>query len=98
MPLDPAGQWPALSTTEPAGSRENTRTGLHPRVVAREFDRLFRARGIDTHPALVREMARRWVTEGHERLPDENTPLWYPDPTGATAVRHVLWGGGDRAS
>ena len=92
MPPNPAGQSPATpSTTAPAGSREN-RSGilLPPRRVAREFTRLFRERGMAVHPAEVRQLATRFVADGHERL--EDAEAWfisYADPTGETAARHV---------
>lgn len=92
---NPAGQAPATSSTAaPAGSRENrSRILLPPRLVAREFDRLFRERGMAVHPAEVRQLATRFVAAGHERL--EDTEAWvigYRDTTGETAVRNVMRG------
>ena len=91
--LNPADQAPATpSTTAPAGSRENRSRILLPhRLVAREFDRLFRGRGMAVHPAKVRQLATRFVADGHERL--EDAEAWfiaYADPTGETAVRNVI--------
>jgi hypothetical protein len=63
--------------------------------VAREFDRLFRGRGMAVHPAEVRQLATRFVADGHERL--EDTEAWfltYRDPVGEKAVRNVMRGGG----
>ncbi len=91
---NPAGQAPAPSTTAPAGSRENrSRILLPTRLVRREFDRLFRARGMAVHPAEVRQLATRFVADGHERLDDaEAVVIWYADKTGETAVRNVTRG------
>lgn len=94
MPASPAGQRPALSTTEPAGSRENrNRESLHPRTVAREFARLLKAHDIDTHPAEVRQLGARFGATEHARIEDvEAYFLNYVDPTGETAVRNVRRG------
>ncbi len=97
---NPAGQAPAKpSTTAPAGSRgTGSRILLPPRLVAREFARLFRERGMAVHPAEVRQLATRFVADGHERLEDaEAWVIAYADPTGETAVRNVDRGG-QRAS
>jgi len=79
------------STTAPAGSRENrSRILLPPRLVAREFARLFRERGMAVHPAEGRQLATRFVADGHERLEDaEGWFIGYADPTGETATRQV---------
>jgi hypothetical protein len=95
MPPDSAGQRPTPSTTAPAGSRgTGSRVLLPPRVVAREFARLFREHGVTAHPAEVRRLASRFVAAGHDRLQDVETyVLAYADPTGETAVRKVMRGG-----
>ncbi len=89
---NPAGQAPATpSTTAPAGSRgTGSRILLPPRLVAREFARLFRERGMAVHPAEVRQLAARFVADGHERLEDaEAVVITYADHTGETAARQV---------
>lgn len=95
-----AGYTPApTSITEPAGSRETSRTELHPRIVAREFARLLREHDIAAHPAEVRQVAQKFVADGHTRIEDvEAIVIAYADPTGETAVRNVMRGGGCDAS
>jgi hypothetical protein len=97
LPLDAAGHAPAPSTAAPAGSRgTGSRILLPPRVVAREFSRLFREHGVTAHPAEVRRLASRFVAAGHDRLEDvEAYVIAYADPTGETAVRNVMRGGPD---
>ncbi len=92
--MSPGASGANPSTTAPAGSRgTGSRILLPPRLVAREFARLFRERGMAVHPAEVRQLATRFVAAGHERL--EDTEAWvigYRDPTGEAAVRNVMRG------
>jgi hypothetical protein len=72
---------------------------LPPRVVAREFARLFAQREITVHPAEVRALAQRFSASGRSDLADvETIVIAYADPTGETAVRNVMRGGGPDAS
>lgn len=91
MPLESAGQVPALSRTAPAGSRGDRGRTLLPRsVVAREFSRLFVAHEIAAHPVEVRRLASRFVAVGHSDLSEvERYVLAYADPTGEKAARNV---------
>lgn len=85
-----AGESPAItSTTAPAGSRDRNQTGASPRVAAREFARLFAARGIATHPAEVRRIAGRFCADGHDLADAEAYAMTWADPTGETAIRNV---------
>lgn len=95
MPPSSAGQAPAPITTEPAGSRENqSRVYVGPRIVAREFSRLFRERHIAVHPAEVRVIAAKFCSVPGRQLADvEAYVLAYADPTGETAARNVDRGG-----
>lgn len=94
MTAPPGNARQLTSTTEPAGSRDTARATLHPRIVAREFSRLFREHGIAAHPAEVRTIATKFCATVHNRLEDiETYVLKYADPTGETAVRNVMRGG-----
>lgn len=91
MPPNGAGPWPAqTSITAPAGSRENeSRVFVGPRIVAREFSRLFAKYGITAHPAEVRQVAARFCASGRPLEDVETVVISYADPTGETAARHV---------
>lgn len=94
QPLDPAGQRPAPSTTEPAGSRETSGYLLPVGRVRLEFARLFAEHDLAVHPAEVRRIAAKFVAAGHARIEDvEAYVMAYADPTGETAVRNVERGG-----
>lgn len=78
------------STTAPAGSRESqSRALVGPRIVAREFARLFAAHEIVAHPAEVRRLASRFCMDGHGLADVETCFLAYADPTGERAARNV---------
>lgn len=92
----PPGSARTPSTTAPAGSRENqSRVFVGPRIVAREFARLFAAHGIAAHPGEVRRLAVRFCAGGRGLDEVEAFVLSYVDPTGETAVRNLMRGGGD---
>lgn len=93
----PPGASPGSCTTAPAGSRGQGES-LPPRVVAREFARLFAEHDIATHPADVRRIAAKFCAGGYELSRVEDFVLAYADPTGERAVRNVMRGGGDDAS
>jgi hypothetical protein len=78
------------SPTAPAGSRE-TESGyvLSPRIVRREFGRLFAEHDIATHPAEVRRLAERFCASGRPLTDVESIVIAYADPTGETAARNV---------
>lgn len=88
----PPGSARALSTTEPAGSRESRESGfLHPRIVAREAVKVLADLGLDVRPAAVRVLVSRFIAEGHTTTDDlRSWVIAYADPTGETAVRNVM--------
>ncbi len=83
------------SSTEPAGSREKRSSEfLHPRIVAREAAKILADLGLDVRPAAVRLLVTRFINEGHTSTADlRSWFIAYADPTGETAVRHVMRGG-----
>lgn len=78
------------SFTAPAGSRDNpSRVLPGPRIVAREFARLFQQRGIDAHPGEVRKLALKFCSSGRPMSDVEAIVIAYADPTGEMAARNV---------
>lgn len=82
---------------DPATSRETERRNqfLSPRIIQREAAKVLSARGLEVRPAALRRLVTRFVEHGHTSLAEvEPFFLGYLDPTGETAVRNVLRGGG----
>lgn len=84
------------ATTYPATSREMERQDkfLSPRVIAREVAKALRARGEEVSPAYLRRLTTVFVRHGFTTLADVRRAIDYADPTGETAVRNVMRGGG----
>lgn len=87
-----AGFAPAATATPTSGSMERAAGFLSPRVVAREAVKILNAMDIEVRPAMLRRLVTRFIKAGHTTLRElEPFVLDYADPTGETAVRHVMW-------
>lgn len=89
--MSPArGSAPLASNTAPAGSREiESQVMPGPRIVAREFARLFAEHEIAVHPAEIRQLASRFCADGRPFYDVETLAIAYADPTGERAVANV---------
>lgn len=66
---------------------------LSPRVVAREAFKIAAAQGIEMHPSELRRLVTRFIREGYTSMREiEPFVIAYADPTGETAVRHLMRG------
>lgn len=66
-------------------------TFLSPRIVAREAVKIVDDLHVDLHPAQIRRLVTRFINDGHTTLDELRVyVLAYADPTGETAVRHVM--------
>ena len=95
VPLELRGS--AATQAFPGANREDRTNGfLSPKTVTREAIKILADLHLDVRPAGVRVLVRRFIEEGHTSSADLRTYLLgYADPTGETAVRNEMRGGGD---
>ncbi len=97
MPPSPAATRPHPQPT-PGANREIAGQGksayLAEAVIAREAAKVDAALNLGLGGFRLRKLVRRFVREGRTDIDFRTWFLCYADPTGETAVRNVLRGGG----
>ncbi len=98
---DPGGSAAAQDRPTPGGNREATQADtsamLSQRTLVREAHKVVLDLGLNVCGSRLKRLVRRYVEDGRADIDFRTWFISYADPTGETAVRNVMRGGGPDA-